>query len=136
MELLTKMVVSIVGLERYEARKRIVEDLKSEGYLVEIKDHDNSVGHCERCKTVVEPLISKQWFVKMEPLAKPALDAYKEGKLNFIPERFGKVYTHWLEKIRDWCISRQLWWGHRLPVYYCDDCEEIMVSKRNANKMY
>ncbi|MCF6463669.1 valine--tRNA ligase [Clostridium sp. Cult1] len=122
------------GLERYEARKRIVEDLKSEGYLVEIRDHDNSIGHCERCKTVVEPLISKQWFVKMEPLAKPALDAYKEGKLNFIPERFGKVYTHWLEEIRDWCISRQLWWGHRLPVYYCEDCEEIMVSKEMPTK--
>ncbi len=122
------------GLERYEARKRIVEDLKSEGYLVEIRDHDNSIGHCERCKTVVEPLISKQWFVKMEPLAKPALDAYKEGKLNFIPERFGKVYTYWLEEIRDWCISRQLWWGHRLPVYYCEDCEEIMVSKEMPTK--
>ncbi|QQY80819.1 valine--tRNA ligase [Keratinibaculum paraultunense] len=122
------------GLDRYEARKRIVEDLKKEGYLVEIKDHDISIGHCERCKTVVEPLISKQWFVKMEPLAKPALDVYKEGKLNFIPERFGKIYTHWLENIRDWCISRQLWWGHRLPVYYCEECDEIMVSREKPEK--
>ncbi|CCQ98560.1 valyl-tRNA synthetase [[Clostridium] ultunense Esp] len=122
------------GLDRYEARKRIVEDLKNEGYLAKIKEHDNSIGHCERCKTVVEPLISKQWFVKMEPLAKPALDAYNEGKLNFIPDRFGKVYAHWLEEIKDWCISRQLWWGHRLPVYYCEDCEEIMVSKKKPIK--
>lgn len=122
------------GLDRYEARKKIVEDLKEEGYLVEVKDHEHSVGHCERCKTVVEPLISKQWFVKMEPLAKPALDAYKEGKLRFIPERFGKIYTHWLEEIKDWCISRQLWWGHRLPVYYCEDCDEIMVSREKPDK--
>jgi len=122
------------GLDRYEARKRIVEDLKEQGYLIEVKKHDHSVGHCERCKTVVEPLISKQWFVKMEPLAKPALDAYKEGKLNFIPDRFGKIYTHWLENIKDWCISRQLWWGHRLPVYYCEDCGEVMVSRKNPEK--
>ncbi len=122
------------GLDRYEAREKIVEDLDKEGYLVEIKDHDNSIGHCERCKTVVEPLISKQWFVKMEPLAKPALEAYNNGELNFIPDRFGKIYTHWLENIRDWCISRQLWWGHRLPVYYCKDCDEIMVSKERLEK--
>ncbi len=117
------------GLDRYKARKRIVEDLKAQGYLIEEKKHLHSVGHCERCKTVVEPIISKQWFVKMEPLAKPALDAYREGKLRFIPERFGKIYVHWLENIKDWCISRQLWWGHRLPVYYCSDCDEIMVSR-------
>ena len=122
------------GLDRYEARKRIVEDLEEEGYLVEVKDHDNSVGHCERCKTVVEPLISKQWFVKMEPLAKPALQAYYNGELNFIPDRFGKIYTHWLEGIKDWCISRQLWWGHRLPVYYCEDCGETMVSREAPEK--
>ncbi|MFA5577306.1 MAG: valine--tRNA ligase [Tissierellaceae bacterium] len=122
------------GLERYEARKRIVEDLDKEGYLVEAKEHQNAVGHCERCGTVVEPLISKQWFVKMEPLAKPALEAYRKGELNFIPERFGKVYVNWLENIRDWCISRQLWWGHRLPVYYCEDCGEIMVSKTKPHK--
>ncbi|SDX39840.1 valine--tRNA ligase [Tepidimicrobium xylanilyticum] len=122
------------GLDRYVARKLIVEDLEKEGYLVEIKEHVHSVGHCERCKTVVEPLISKQWFVKMEPLAKPALDAYKEGKLRFIPERFGKIYTHWLEGIKDWCISRQLWWGHRLPVYYCKDCGEVIVTREEPER--
>ena len=122
------------GLERYEARKKIVEDLEKEGYLVEIKDHQNAVGHCERCTTIVEPLISKQWFVKMESLAKPALEAYKKGDLNFIPERFGKVYVNWLEGIKDWCISRQLWWGHRLPVYYCEDCHEITVSRTKPEK--
>lgn len=123
-----------VGLDRYVARKKIVEDLEAQGYLVEVKDHHHAVGHCERCKTIVEPLISKQWFVKMEPLAEPALKAYKEGKLNFIPERFGKIYVHWLENIKDWCISRQLWWGHRLPVYYCEDCGEVMVSRQKPDK--
>ena len=117
------------GLERFQARKKIVEDLDASGYLNEVKEHENAIGHCERCSTIIEPLISKQWFVKMEPLAKPALEAYYKGDLNFIPERFGKVYVNWLENIRDWCISRQLWWGHRLPVYYCDDCGEIIVSK-------
>ena len=122
------------GLERFEARKKIVEDLKDQGYLLEVKEHENAVGHCERCNTIIEPLISKQWFVKMEPLAKPALEAYKKGELNFIPERFGKVYSHWLENIRDWCISRQLWWGHRLPVYYCMDCNEVMVAREKPEK--
>ena len=117
------------GLERFEARKKIVEDLKEQGYLKEIKEHENSIGHCERCNAIIEPLISKQWFVEMESLAKPALEAYKNGEVNFIPERFGKVYVNWLENIRDWCISRQLWWGHRLPVYYCEDCGEIIVSR-------
>lgn len=122
------------GLERYEARKKIVEDLEKNNYLVAVKEHDNAVGHCERCKTIIEPLISKQWFVKMEPLAKPALEAYKKGELNFIPERFGKTYVHWLENIKDWCISRQLWWGHRLPVYYCDNCGEIIISRTHVDK--
>lgn len=122
------------GLERFSARKKIVEDLDAQGYLVAIKDHQNAVGHCERCKTIIEPLISKQWFVEMAPLAKPALEAYKNGEVNFIPERFGKTYTHWLENIKDWCISRQLWWGHRLPVYYCDDCNEIIVSRTKVDK--
>ena len=117
------------GLSREEARKAIVKDFDEGGYLVKIDDHHNAVGHCERCKTVIEPMLSKQWFVSMEELAKPALEAYKKGDLHFVPERFGKIYTHWLENIRDWCISRQLWWGHRLPVYYCDDCGEVMVSK-------
>ena len=117
------------GLSREEARKAIVKDFDEGGYLVKIDDHHNAVGHCERCKTVIEPMLSKQWFVSMEELAKPALEAYEKGDLHFVPERFGKIYTHWLENIRDWCISRQLWWGHRLPVYYCDDCGEVMVSK-------
>ena len=117
------------GLSREEARKAIVKDFDEGGYLVKIDDHHNAVGHCERCTTVIEPMLSKQWFVSMEELAKPALEAYEKGDLHFVPERFGKIYTHWLENIRDWCISRQLWWGHRLPVYYCDDCGEVMVSK-------
>ena len=116
------------GMERYACRKKIVEDLDNLGLLVEVKDHAHAVGHCERCKTVIEPMISKQWFVRMEPLAKPALEAYQKGELRFIPERFGKIYSHWLENIRDWCISRQLWWGHRLPVYYCDACGKEIVS--------
>ncbi len=119
-----------VGLERYEARKQIVKDLEEQNLLVEVKEHSNNVGHCERCETVVEPIISKQWFVDMKPLAKPAIEAYKEGKVRFVPDRFGKVYMNWLENIRDWCISRQLWWGHRLPVYYCNNCEDIIVSKK------
>ncbi|AFS77895.1 Valyl-tRNA ligase ValS [Gottschalkia acidurici 9a] len=120
------------GLERYEARKQMVKDLEENGLLVEVKDHNNNVGHCERCGTIVEPIISKQWFVAMESMAKPALEAYREQKVNFVPDRFGKIYTHWLENIKDWCISRQLWWGHRLPVYYCNDCGEVMVSKDNV----
>ncbi|HMM69243.1 valine--tRNA ligase [Gudongella oleilytica] len=122
------------GLERFEARKTVAKALEERGYLETVKDHDNAVGHCERCKTIIEPLISKQWFVRMEPLAKPSLEAYYNGELRFIPERFGKVYTHWLENIKDWCISRQLWWGHRLPVYYCDDCGEIIVSREKITK--
>lgn len=121
------------GKDRFVARKLIVEDLRQQGYLVEEKIHQNSVGHCERCKTIIEPLISKQWFVKMESMAKAALEVYKNGEINFIPERFGKTYTHWLENTRDWCISRQLWWGHRLPVYYCKDCNEVIVSKTKVH---
>ncbi|MDO5041601.1 MAG: valine--tRNA ligase, partial [Peptoniphilus sp.] len=99
------------------------------GLLSKVEKHHNAVGHCERCGTVIEPIISKQWFVKMAPLAEPAIREYKEGNLNFIPERFGKTYLNWLENIRDWCISRQLWWGHRLPVYYCNETDEVVVSK-------
>lgn len=117
------------GLDRYEARKAIVKDLENEGLLIKIEDHDHAVGHCERCSTTIEPLISKQWFVKMEELAKPAIDIYKEGKLKFYPERFGKIYLNWLENIRDWCISRQLYWGHRIPAYWCQDCGKLMVAK-------
>ena len=124
------------GLDRYEARERIIEDLKRENYLVDIKEHRNNIGHCERCKTVAEPLISKQWFVRMKDLAEPALEVYYEDELRFIPSRFGKIYAHWLENIRDWCISRQLWWGHRLPVYYCRDCDEIMVSREAPDRCF
>ena len=117
------------GLDRLEARKLIVERLKEEGYLIKIEDINHAVGVHERCGEVVEPLIKLQWFVKMEDLAKPAIEAYKKEELRFIPDRFGKVYLHWLENIRDWCISRQLWWGHRIPAYYCQECGHIEVSK-------
>ena len=119
------------GLERYEARKAIIEDFKSLDLYAGEEHHHNAVGHCERCGTVIEPMISKQWFVKMAPLAKPALDAYRNGEVDFIPERFAKVYEHWLENIKDWCISRQLWWGHRLPVWYCEENGEAVVSREN-----
>ena len=117
------------GMDRYEARKAIVEDLEKEGALVKIEDHDHNVGTCYRCGTTVEPRVSKQWFVKMKPLAGPAIDAVKEGKTKFVPEHFNKTYFHWLENIRDWCISRQLWWGHRIPAYYCQDCGETVVAR-------
>ena len=122
------------GLDRYEARKKIVEDLEKEGALVKVEPYSHNVGTCYRCGTTVEPKVSKQWFVKMEPLAKPAIDAVKKGDTKFVPQRFEKVYFHWLENIRDWCISRQLWWGHRIPAWYCDDCGEITVSKEDAKK--
>lgn len=119
------------GLERYEARKRVVADLEAAGYLVAVADHSHAVGECYRCGTVVEPLISKQWFVKMAPLAEPAIEVVKTGKIRFIPERFAKIYLNWVENIRDWCISRQLWWGHRIPVWYCQDCGEVIVSRED-----
>ena len=122
------------GLDRYEARKKIVEELEKEGALVKVEPYSHNVGTCYRCGTTVEPKVSKQWFVKMEPLAKPAIDAVKKGDTKFVPQRFEKVYFHWLENIRDWCISRQLWWGHRIPAWYCDDCGEITVSKEDAKK--
>ena len=117
------------GMDRYEARKAIVRDLEVEGALVEIEDYSHNVGTCYRCGTTVEPRVSKQWFVKMKPLAGPAIDAVKNGDTKFVPQRFEKVYFHWLENIRDWCISRQLWWGHRIPAWYCADCGEITVSR-------
>ncbi len=117
------------GLDRYEARKLIVEDLEKGGFLVKIEDMNHNVGSCYRCHTTVEPRISKQWFVKMEPLAKPAVEAVKDGSIKFIPKRYEKTYYNWMENIKDWCISRQLWWGHRIPAWYCDDCGEVIVSK-------
>ena len=116
------------GLDRFEARKKIVEDLQNLDLLEKIVDYSHSVGHCQRCQTIIEPLASKQWFVKMEPLAKPAIAAVKDGRIKIIPDRFDKVYLNWMENIRDWCISRQLWWGHRIPVWYCQDCGETIVS--------
>lgn len=115
------------GLDRYEARKAIVKDLEELGLLVKVKDHAHNVGTHDRCGTTVEPIISKQWYVKMEDLAKPAIEVVKNGKTKFVPERFDKIYYNWMENIQDWCISRQLWWGHRIPVYYCQDCGEMMV---------
>ena len=121
------------GMDRYEARKAIVEDLQAEGALVEVEDYSHNVGTCYRCGTTVEPRVSKQWFVKMEPLAKPAVEVVRNGEVKFVPERFDKTYFHWMENIKDWCISRQLWWGHRIPAYYCDDCGEVMVSAQEVH---
>ncbi|MBO4265219.1 MAG: valine--tRNA ligase, partial [Clostridia bacterium] len=120
------------GMDRFEARKAIVEDLKAGGYLTKIEDYSHNVGTCYRCGTTIEPRVSKQWFVKMPPLAKPAVDAVKNGDIKFVPERFDKNYFYWMENIRDWCISRQLWWGHRIPAFYCDDCGEIVVTKEDS----
>lgn len=117
------------GMDRYAARKAMLKDLEEGGYLVRTEDYKHNVGTCYRCGTTVEPMVSKQWFVKMEPLAKPAIEAVREQKVKFVPERFDKTYYHWMENIKDWCISRQLWWGHRIPAYYCADCGEVVVSK-------
>ena len=119
------------GMDRYEARKAIVKDLEEEGALVKIEDYTHNVGTCYRCSTTVEPRVSKQWFVKMKPLAGPAIDAVKNDETEFIPPHFEKTYFHWLEDIRDWCISRQLWWGHQIPAFYCDDCGETVVTQEN-----
>ncbi len=117
------------GMTTMEARKAILEDLKAGGFLKEVEPLQHEVGTCYRCHTTVEPMVSKQWFVKMEPLAKPAIDAVKKGETKFIPERFDKIYFHWMENIKDWCISRQLWWGHQIPAYYCDGCGHMEVSE-------
>ncbi len=122
------------GLDRYEARKRIVEELNQMGLLVEIEDYSHNVGTHDRCKTTVEPLIKQQWFVKMDELIKPAVEAVKNGEIQLIPDRMEKTYYNWTDNIRDWCISRQLWWGHRIPAYYCDECGEVMVSKTMPEK--
>lgn len=120
------------GMDRYEARKAIVEDLKAGGYLCGIEDIKHEVGTCYRCGTTIEPMVSLQWFVKMEPLAKPAIEAVRDGRIQFVPERFEKNYFHWMENTQDWCISRQLWWGHRIPAFYCDDCGETLVTLDEA----
>ena len=120
------------GMDRYEAREAIVKDLQACGALTEIEDYSHNVGTCYRCNTTIEPRVSMQWFVKMEPLAGPAIDAVKQGKTKFVPEHFDKTYYHWLENIRDWCISRQLWWGHRIPAFYCDCCGKMVVTKEDS----
>ncbi|MCK8815848.1 valine--tRNA ligase [Natroniella sulfidigena] len=117
------------GLDRYQCRKELIADLDEVGLLEEIEEHEHSVGQCYRCDTTVEPLVSKQWYVAMEELAKPAIEAVRSGDTNFVPERFDKVYFNWMENIRDWCISRQLWWGHRIPAWYCQDCEQVIVAR-------
>ncbi len=126
---MTDIAQKYAGMDRFECRKAWVKDLQEAGYLVKTEDKQIPSGECYRCKTIVEPMLSEQWFVKMEELAKPAIEAAKSGKLKHIPDRFEKIYLHWLENIRDWCISRQLWWGHRIPAYYCDDCGYLTVSK-------
>lgn len=117
------------GMDRYECRKQLIADLDEAGYLIAIKDHNHNVGSCYRCHTVIEPRLSDQWFVKMDELAKPAIDILKKQELKFVPDKFDKTYLQWLENIRDWCISRQLWWGHQIPAYYCQDCGEVIVAK-------
>lgn len=117
------------GMDRYECRKALVKELDELGVLVSVEEHEHAVGHCSRCHSTIEPLVSKQWFVKMESLAKPAIEAVKDGRIQFVPERFTKTYIQWLDNIRDWCISRQLWWGHRIPAWYCDDCGKTSVSR-------
>jgi len=122
------------GLDRYEARKQVVADLEKLGLLLKIEPHTHNVGECYRCGTVIEPLVSEQWFVKMKPLAEPAIEVVKNGTVKFVPERFSKIYFNWMENIQDWCISRQLWWGHRIPAYYCKDCGHIMVEREAPEK--
>lgn len=131
---MTEEAGPFAGLERYECRKQIVARLKEEGFLVKIEEHSHAVGHCQRCHNIVEPLVSTQWFVKMQPLVKAAVDCVTDGRTKFVPERFTKNYTGWMENIHDWCISRQIWWGHRIPVWYCDDCGEMSASRTDLEK--
>jgi valine--tRNA ligase len=131
---MNNLVPEYKGMDMYEAREKIVDRLQKEGYLVKIEDYNHNVGKCYRCHHTIEPHISEQWFVKMEPLAKPAIEAVRTGKVEFVPERFDKIYYNWMENIQDWCISRQLWWGHRIPAYYCQECGEVIVSKEEPHK--
>ena len=119
-------------MDRYEARKAMVADLEAQGLLVKVEDHVHNVGTHDRCGTTIEPMVKPQWFVKMADMAKPAIEAVKNGETTFVPKSFEKTYFHWLENIRDWCISRQLWWGHRIPAYTCSECGEITVHKGGA----
>ena len=121
------------GMDRYECRREIVKDLEAEVALIKVEDYSHNVGTCYRCHSTIEPRLSKQWFVKMQPLAEPAVKVVKDGSVKFVPERFSKTYYHWMENIKDWCISRQLWWGHRIPAYYCADCGEVIVSKEDVH---
>ena len=129
---LNELCGKYAGMDRYEARKVLIEDLQAAGFIEKIEEHSHNVAHCYRCGTTVEPLASKQWFVSMKPLAAPAIDAVKTGEIEYIPERFSKIYMNWMENIQDWCVSRQLWWGHRIPAYYCDDCGEMFVSEEDV----
>ncbi len=131
---ITKEGGKYAGMTREEARKAVVADLEEQGYLVKVEDYKHNVGTCHRCHTSVEPMESDQWFVKMAPLAEPAIEVVKNGEINFVPERFSKTYLNWMENVHDWCISRQLWWGHRIPVYYCQDCGHMMVCKDEPHK--
>ena len=126
---MTEEAGKYAGQDRYECRKALLADLEQMGVLVKVESHPHAVGHCQRCGTVVEPLVSKQWFVKMEPLAKPAMEVVRDGRVQFVPERFSRTYLNWLENIRDWCISRQIWWGHRIPAWYCESCGKTIVSR-------
>ncbi|NLZ92124.1 MAG: valine--tRNA ligase, partial [Clostridiales bacterium] len=125
---------AFAGMDRYEARKAVVKELEARGLITRIENIQHSVGHCYRCDSVIEPLISTQWFVRMQPLAQPAIKAVKDGDIRFVPQRFEKVYFHWMENIKDWCISRQLWWGHRIPAYYCCECGEMMVRREQPTE--
>ncbi len=120
------------GMDRYECRKAVLADLEAEGRLLKTEDHEHNVGTCYRCGTTVEPMTSKQWFVKMAPLAKPAMEAVHDGRVRFVPDRFSKTYLRWMENVHDWCISRQLWWGHRIPAFYCESCGEMTVSREDV----
>ena len=129
---LNELCGKYAGMDRYEARKVLIEDLQEAGFIEKIEEHSHNVAHCYRCGTTVEPLASKQWFVSMKPLAKPAIEVVKNGEIEYIPERFSKIYMNWMENIQDWCVSRQLWWGHRIPAYYCDDCGEVTVAEEDV----
>ncbi len=132
--IMTDAAGKYAGMERYQCREALLKDLEEGGYLVKVDDHEHAVGRCQRCQTVVEPLVSKQWFVKMKPLARPAIEAVKEGRVRFVPERFKRIYLNWMEKVHDWCISRQIWWGHRIPVWYCQDCGETIAAAEEPDR--